>query len=171
MKILILSDSHRYLQYVNDVFDRIGKHISAAIHLGDGCNDLDLQKERYKNIVFYGVAGNCDSSADLYSNNIVNISGKKILITHGHKYNVKMSYDRVSYAASEENVDICLFGHSHVPIIFYYESILFMNPGSISLPKSNSYPSYGIIDISEKGIITPSIVCIENNVYKNVDFY
>lgn len=62
--------------------------------------------------------------------------GKRALYaTHGHLF-------------SQENLpplqegDILLNGHTHVPKCTVHESYLYMNPGSVSLPKENSYHGY-----------------------------
>ena len=49
---------------------------------------------------------------------------------------------------------IALFGHTHVPYNQYHDGIYMLNPGSIAFPRDCSRPSYGLIDITPKGIIT-----------------
>jgi hypothetical protein len=58
-----------------------------------------------------------------------------------------MGYDDIIQKAKEEKADICLFGHTHNPYTNYIDSIHFMNPGAVFMG------SYGIIDITDKGII------------------
>ena len=62
--------------------------------------------------------------------------GKYLLYaTHGHIY-------------GEQNPpllnkgDILLCGHTHIPNCVAYENFVYMNPGSVSLPKENSYHGY-----------------------------
>ena len=42
--------------------------------------------------------------------------------------------------------DILLNGHFHVPAFEALESFLYMNPGSVSIPKENSQHSYMILE-------------------------
>jgi predicted phosphodiesterase len=65
-----------------------------------------------------------------------------IYATHGHKYN-------------EDNLppiqsgDILLNGHTHVPKCTKHSNYVYMNPGSVAIPKEGSTHSYLIIDGNE----------------------
>ena len=65
--------------------------------------------------------------------------GKKIFLTHGHKYGVKMSPARVVAEAKKKGADICIFGHTHKQY-FDSEDIIVINPGG-------AYKGYGILTI------------------------
>ena len=60
---------------------------------------------------------------------------------YGHHYN-------------EENLpplhkgDILLCGHTHVPKCTEHEDFIYMNPGSVSIPKEESWHGYMIYDLS-----------------------
>ena len=73
---------------------------------------------------------------------------KKIFITHGDLYGVKDGMTNIYYKGKEVEADIVLFGHSHIHQITEYDNIIFMNPGSISLPRSNGR-YVGIIELSQ----------------------
>ncbi|SFL52099.1 hypothetical protein SAMN05216390_13910 [Lachnospiraceae bacterium KH1T2] len=98
------------------------------------------------------VRGNCDSEVDqmvlefpiLADYAIIDIGDRLIYATHGHILN-------------KENIpplkkgDILLHGHTHVPASeFFGDGLLYMNPGSVAIPKDNSPQSYMIID---KGLV------------------
>lgn len=93
------------------------------------------------------VRGNCDSEVDQtvlnYSNmsdyHIVFDGTRKIFITHGHILNI---YNMPLLNKG----DIFASGHSHVAEIKETQGIIHFNPGSISLPRKNTLPSYGIYD-------------------------
>lgn len=93
------------------------------------------------------VRGNCDSEVDQmvlnYSNmsdyHIVLDGDRKIFLTHGHIYN------RHNMPPLNKG-DIFASGHSHVAEIEEVRGIIHFNPGSISLPRQNTLPSYGIYD-------------------------
>jgi len=77
---------------------------------------------------------------------------RRVLLLHGHSLNVKSSYNRLMYYAQEKGVDACLFGHSHIPFVANYESVFFMNPGSVSQPRGLSRAGYGILSIVDDAI-------------------
>ena len=151
MKILIFSDSHRYVADMEHVIKGIGQYVSCVLHLGDCCADAEILSYKYPELRFLWVRGNCDYSCES-TDKIFSLDGKRIFITHGHKYYVKADYQRIVYAALEREADACFFGHSHKPAVFYEHGILFMNPGSISEPRGASQPSYGVVDISKNGL-------------------
>ena len=96
------------------------------------------------------VRGNCDSEVDqmvlefpiLADYCIVTEGELLIYATHGHLYN-------------EQNLpplqkgDIILHGHTHIPCCTEHDSYTYMNPGSVSIPKEDSWHGYMIL---EKGI-------------------
>lgn len=88
------------------------------------------------------VRGNCDSevdgmvlpfpiSADFMP---IFVDGLTILATHGHLNIPTSGYDAV------------LSGHTHIWGAKWEESILFLNPGSVSLPKGGNVPTYMIYE-------------------------
>lgn len=78
----------------------------------------------------------------------ISAQGKKIFFIHGHPYYVKHGYERIEEEAKNRGADICLFGHTHIPYTEYKDGIYFMNPGAVF------NGSYGIIDITDSGIMT-----------------
>ena len=100
------------------------------------------------------VKGNCDAEVDEMISNFefgqtysFEIFGKKVFASHGHKYNP----DNLP----EAEFDIMLYGHFHVPTITEKDKKLFVNVGSVSLPKNDSEHSYVILD--DSGIILKSL--------------
>ena len=120
MKILVLSDSHsRYLEDIHfEDYDYV-------FHCGDYGRSKELL-ERTNNLYF--VAGNCD-----WANNkevLVDIFNKKVYMTHGDLYHVKMHVNSLIYKALENKANICLYGHTHQQALFIRDNILFINPGA-----------------------------------------
>ena len=93
------------------------------------------------------VQGNCDADIDdvvlefpinadyimLYINDLT------IYATHGHKHNEKNPLPL-------HNHEIMLNGHFHVPACSEHDDYIYMNPGSVSLPKDGSKHSYMILE-------------------------
>ena len=53
-----------------------------------------------------------------------------ILLTHGHGYSVKSSLLPLRRRALELDVQLVLYGHTHLPALSEEEGVLFCNPGS-----------------------------------------
>lgn len=157
MKILVLSDTHSYLDNARAVLHRIGSQMDLVFHLGDHDADaLELQKE-FPGLPFHYVKGNNDYLMDSPSKKMVRVGGKAILLTHGHKQRVHWNPDTICYWAEEQGADMVLFGHTHMP--FWDESgrVAMFNPGSISLPRGGGLPTFGILTI-ENGRVEAAIM-------------
>jgi len=159
MRILVASDTHgRWGRLSQAVLSQPKAEV--VIHLGDGENDLENVRFEFPEKMMTGVAGNCDYMSKLNGFDTITIEGKKIFFTHGHRYDVKYGYGRVIEAARRMGADICLFGHTHIPVAEYHDGLYIMNPGSLGEPRSG-VPTYGIIDIVQGGIVT-NIVKLNN---------
>ena len=66
---------------------------------------------------------------------VIEIEGKKFLITHGHKYTVKYGLDKIYYRGLELGVDGVIFGHTHRKVALKEGNVWIINPGSPSIPK------------------------------------
>lgn len=162
MKLLILSDTHHSLHYARTVIQRIKDRMDMIVHLGDHDFDAVQLGKEFPDIPLHYVAGNCDFSSSP-KEKIIHVCGRKILLTHGHKQNVKWGYDRISYYGEEKEVDAVLFGHTHIPLIEYSGSVLLLNPGSISQPRGTITPTFGILDIDQDGRMEPAIMTLGKN--------
>jgi len=142
-KILVVSDSHGRRDTLQRCID-INYPFDMIIHCGDGVKDL-RGAHVPDGVIILAVAGNTDiySSLDeeLFLTEI--IEGKNVLITHGHKYNVKSGLHTILQAAGEFRADVVLFGHTHQSHLSGDGPILF-NPGDFSTG------NYGIISIQDK---------------------
>ena len=59
MKVLVLSDSHSYLDFMTRAVEALRP--DAVIHLGDYVNDGRELMEQFPGLPFYQVPGNCDA--------------------------------------------------------------------------------------------------------------
>ncbi|CCQ95955.1 Phosphodiesterase family protein [[Clostridium] ultunense Esp] len=150
MKIIAVSDTHgRIEEFVNKVNSM--EKADLIIHLGDYVEDgLDIEnKTGIKTVI---VKGNGDFFYQEYKEDeILEIEGKRILLTHGHKYNVRYGIDNLLYKGEEVKADLILFGHTHVSTFIEESGIIVMNPGSPSMPRGfDRRKTFGIIDIKQK---------------------
>ena len=56
---------------------------------------------------------------------------KKILLTHGHLYDVRTTFERLVHLALELGCDYVLYGHTHIQRIDVVDGITLINPGSL----------------------------------------
>lgn len=152
MKILVLSDSHGELRYMEQaVFDVTPDHI---IHLGDKQQDCVRLQEKFCRIPFTSVPGNCDLYAVEPQVVLTELGGVRFLITHGHLHGVKGGMLRFSLAAREAGAQVALYGHTHIAACERDGETYLLNPGAAGGPR----PSYGVVEIDHTGGITCRVV-------------
>lgn len=149
MRILIISDTHGYTDNVIN-YIKSNKKPDMIFHLGDYVKDGIKIGNKF-DIPIKIVRGNGDyMEEDFNYDEIIQLKDKKMLLTHGHRYNVSFSMDRLFYKGKELGVDYIFFGHTHIPSITRLENIVFINPGSPYLPRTrDKRKTLGIIDIGD----------------------
>ena len=162
MKLMIASDIHGsayYCRKLLEAYDRekAGRMVILGDILYHGPRN-DLPKEyapkeviamlnpRKKDLLC--VRGNCDTEVDqmvldfpiMADYAVIPCGSRLIYATHGHHHNVMTPIPM-------QPGDILLHGHTHVPAWepFGNEN-LYLNPGSVSIPKENSAHSYMILE-------------------------
>ncbi len=149
MRFLVLSDSHGNVLALKRAIEAQpdARHI---FFLGDCVRDIESIRELYPDRIFHTVQGNCDYNDDNLSVDIANISGVKILFTHGHRYFVKGSLSALKEKAADAK--IVLYGHTHISKTEYEDGVYYINPGSVSASREGKN-SYAVVDITEGGIM------------------
>ncbi len=164
MKFLIASDIHGSAYFCNLLTVAVFKEkADKVILLGDILyhgprNDLPRDYAPKKVIEMLNplkekllcVRGNCDTEVDqmvldfpiLADYAVIQAGERVIYATHGHKFN-ENTLPPLSKG------DILLNGHTHVPKCTEYENYIYMNSGSVSIPKENSPHSYMIFENNE----------------------
>lgn len=148
MKLLIVSDSHGLTDDLKEIKQKHFNEISMMIH----CGDSELEYDHPSLDGFTTVRGNCDFDKSFAEELIEDIGSHKVFITHGHRYSVKSTLLNLTYRAKELGANIVCFGHSHFLGAEIIDGILFINPGSIRLPRGREEKTYVIIDIIESEI-------------------
>ncbi|WP_295074975.1 metallophosphoesterase [Ruminococcus sp.] len=154
MRIVALSDTHGNSYALESVILR-NTDADWIFHLGDGERELDnfiLSHQKLAPKIIH-VAGNCDFDSLSHEYFVLPVLDHKILATHGHLYGVSSSLDKLRELALANECDIVLFGHTHMKYESYENGIYFLNPGSASIPRDGSKPSFGHIDISPAGVV------------------
>ena len=149
MKILIVSDIHGNYLNMKKVLDNevnfdymfiLGDVLSGPYIEGYDPDELANLLNTYSNKIFY-VRGNCDVSRmdllNFYMEKdylLLPIDNINFFLTHGHMYNEHMLPD--------VEFDVYMQGHTHIPVMKKVGDIIYLNPGSITLPKGMSDKSY-----------------------------
>ena len=98
------------------------------------------------------VRGNCDTEVDqmvlefpiMAEYALLFLEGRTVFLTHGHKFNIQTP-------PLLKSGDILLHGHTHVQTIDRSGEYVYMNPGSVSIPKEGREKSYMVY---EDGVFT-----------------
>ena len=157
MKLLIASDIHGSVYYCRKLIKTIEKEkADRVLLLGDILyhgprNDLPKDYAPKEVIAMLNpiknkllcVRGNCDTEVDqmvldfpiLADYSVIPVGERLIYATHGHVYNENKLPPLCKG-------DILLNGHTHVPKCTEHEDYVYMNCGSVSIPKEGSFHSY-----------------------------
>lgn len=162
MKLMIASDIHGsayYCRALLEAFER--EQADRLLILGDILyhgprNDLPREYAPKEVITMlngmkdkiFCVRGNCDTEVDqmvlsfpiLADYCILPVGNRLVYTTHGHNFNLNA-------LPPLQSGDILLHGHTHIPA---WESFgngnLYLNPGSVSIPKAGSNHSYMVLE-------------------------
>lgn len=148
MRILVVSDSHGNTRGIDNAVSAFMPDM--IIHLGDIERDVSYIEDVYSDIPLEAVAGNNDPWVKRETEKVIDISGVKIFMTHGHRYGVYDRGQRIAARAKELGCAIALFGHSHMASDEVFDGVRAINPGSVSLPRRGGF-SVGILEIDHSG--------------------
>lgn len=166
MRVIIISDIHgNYNNLVqvlnNNKFDMI--YILGDIINGPYSNhkeEIVKLLNAYKDKLIC-IRGNNDYESHLYKFPLEDyrttfIDGKRFFLTHGHIYN-KYNKPNIDY-------DVFIQGHTHKSSMYIEDNKLYLNPGSISLPRDGN-KSFIIYDNNKFSLYT-----IDNILLKEITF-
>lgn len=151
MKIGVISDTHS-LPIPNQVFEAF-KNVDLIIHAGDFC-DLETLRSFAAVKTVKAVWGNMDPKEIknmLPAKELIDCAGRTVGLFHGEGPSGKV-LERVIKEFKKDKVDVVIFGHSHQPVNEVIDGVLYFNPGSPNDTISAPYCSYGILEITSKGI-------------------
>lgn len=155
MKYLIFSDAHGDRNRFERIITRYqdNQEIEAIFYNGD--SEFPPTDDVFDGI--YSVTGNNDfpdAAGNKFNDENVYTSSKDEITfyqTHGHLTGANFGLDEMYDKALENNADIILFGHTHVLFNEMYQGKLFINPGSISLPRgrqANLGGTYAMLNVT-----------------------
>lgn len=164
LRILIMSDSHGRNENVELAIAQVREEIGEfqmLIHLGDVGDAREL--ESLAGVPCCIVRGNTDYDAKLLNANVIEAGGHRIFATHGHLYQVDMRLDLLRFAALENDCDIAMYGHTHVPYLEEDpDDVTILNPGSISKPRQADHRyTYMVMEIDDEDEVTYELRYVE----------
>ena len=164
LRILVMSDSHGRNENVELAIAQVREEIGEfqmLIHLGDVGDAREI--ESLAGVPCYIVRGNTDYDAKLLNANVIEAGGHRIFATHGHLHQVDMRLDLLRFAALENDCDIAMYGHTHVPYLEEDpDDITILNPGSISKPRQADHRyTYMVMEIDDEDEVTYELRYVE----------
>ena len=161
MKLMLASDIHGSAYYAEKMRQAYNEEkADKLILLGDLLyhgprNDLPKDYAPKKVIEILNgmkeeilcVRGNCDTEVDqmvldfpiMADYAVIYADGKTLYLTHGHKFNPENP-------PKLQKGDYLVNGHTHIPANEDRGDFVYINPGSVSIPKNGSGHSYMIFE-------------------------
>lgn len=150
MRIGVVGDIHGNYYGLKQAVREMGR-IEMLLFTGDGYREISRLQDG-TDLQVTGVVGNCDFSSIYPSEQLLYLDQYKVLLTHGHLHGVKTDLTRLGMAGRAQGAQLVIFGHTHEPLSTDWYEVKLFNPGSLSLEHSYRGPSYGVVEISTKGI-------------------
>lgn len=155
MRLLMISDIHGISKNLEILEKKLKlEQFNYIIILGDLFKSIYSNKNddesiisfmsRYKNKLIV-IKGNCDTPSDVLKVPVrvddlfyLNVSDRDFYFTHGNIYNY---YNNDTFSNG-----ILVYGHEHIPYIKKEDDMIYLNAGSISLPRSNYGKTFAIYE-------------------------
>ncbi len=154
MKALVLSDSHGRTENLSAALER-EKDCELVFFLGDGEEDLERVRPRFKDRKFIAKRGNNDYFSTFDDFAYKYVDGNTVVACHGHTLGVKRSLLPLIEKAESVRANVALYGHTHRTGCYYdrLSDIYVINPGALC---SGSYAvlklEKGAVDVQFKNI-------------------
>ncbi|UFT97962.1 metallophosphoesterase [Radiobacillus kanasensis] len=165
-KVLIMSDSHGLRDELTIIRQRHEHEVDAIIH----CGDSELQSDAAELSSFIKVTGNCDMDPRYSNEEVVDIGGFTFLVVHGHLHQVKASLMPLSYRAQEYHAHIACFGHTHIAGAEKVDDILFINPGSILMPRGRMEKTYALLSWENPDSLLVDFYTVDGEVLEDMHY-
>jgi len=154
MRIGLVSDTHSNVQVLRKIVQQ-APPVELWLHAGDHWQEANVLAQ-LSGLKVIAVQGNTDSKSETIKlDEYLELEGFKVWLTHGHRYiegDVKSS---LGFWAKQLDQDICVYGHTHIPMCEYYGDNLLINPGSPARPRGGSEPSFAVLTLNagEKPVV------------------
>jgi putative phosphoesterase len=162
VRVVVIGDTHlpRFGRVLPPALIEGLRGASLVLHCGDITQPfvLDLMAEFAPTLA---VAGNNDVPElveQLGSARVVEVSGVRIGITHGHLGDGRTTAARAlsTFSDEEQPLDAICFGHSHIPLVERRGAMWLLNPGSPTDRRRQPAFSYLVLEVAD-GQIKPRL--------------
>ncbi|MBP3950458.1 metallophosphoesterase family protein [Bacillus suaedae] len=152
MNVIVISDTHipNKAKLLPPILKSELLKADLIVHAGDW-QSIEVYKELSQYSEVKGVIGNVDNDellTFLPDKLLLAINGFKIGVVHGHGKGTTTE-KRALKAFQGTEVDLIIFGHSHIPLIKNIDGIVLFNPGSLTDKRRQPYYSYGKLTINK----------------------
>lgn len=150
MKVAILADTHiRKGRTLSPIVWEMLVDVDYILHAGDIVAEGVLDELKIM-APLTAVRGNGDwLFDDLNDKAIVKFGTLRVGLTHGHLGKGNNTPERAFRTFKDEQVDLIVFGHSHMPYKHYHNGVLLFNPGSTTEKRGQAQYSMGIMVIED----------------------
>lgn len=168
MRVIVLSDVHGKRETVLQILRRemagpAQTRPDYLLFLGDGLREVNevAYHGEFAALAVLSVRGNCDwfgadDTPDLREIPLGNI---RVMMMHGHRFEVKAGTDRAAAFAASRGADLLLFGHTHLAYARRIEAgetvggVTLAKPLTLFNPGSVGYGGeYGVITVAGERI-------------------
>lgn len=145
-RIGILSDTHGYLEDIDLVLAATtNQDIDMWLHAGDLGDDARYMQE-HTNVPVYAVRGNNDRVQPLEPREqLIPLEDTYIYMCHGDKVSYYNRIQELTHLGTSMGARLIVAGHSHHHGEVRSGDAVFVNPGSISLPRDRSGGTFAIV--------------------------
>jgi len=154
-KLLVFSDSHGSVSALKNVFswarERIPPNdaICAAVCLGDGLSDISKAADSAGFFSDWKIVRGNNDYMQAPEADVFDFAENRFFICHGHRHGLYGGFYTLLAAAKNNDANIVLFGHTHVPYFKNTGGIYLLNPGSVSRPRSKTGATFAVIECVE----------------------
>lgn len=131
MKLLVVSDNHRNESSLEELIYLYEDQIDLWLH----CGDSEFSSTHPIWNTFKTVSGNMDRRNEFSGHLIETMGDETFVVVHGHRHQVKFSFEPMEELAKENDARIVFYGHTHIAKVDQKNGIYFINPGSIAQPR------------------------------------
>ena len=145
-KIGIMSDTHGYTELIDKVVNSLAPgDVDMWLHAGD-LGDDGRYLRSLVDVPVYIVRGNNDLGSRLESREqLIPLEDTFIYMTHGHTVSYYQYVPELMHLGRAMGAKLIVAGHTHVHQAVEKEGALFVNPGSLALPRDGSRGTFAIV--------------------------
>jgi len=162
-RIGILSDTHGYLEVIDKILARTAREkLDFWFHAGDYGDDAWYMATK-TDIPIIAVRGNNDRVQPLeVEEQLYPCEDTFIYMVHGHRLPTYNRMEELLFLAKCMDAKLVISGHSHHHGSYQHNGVLWVNPGSPSLPRDGSSGTFAIATY-EEGKFTVEFVYLDEH--------